>query len=174
MWAASRTSTDTPFRLGPWLVEPGRNTISHSETSEETRLHPKAMEVLVALAWRAPEVFPREELIDQVWGGAFVGEEVLTGNIRELRKAFGDDAKKPRVIEPVPKRGYRLLVAVGPTTVAPVATEAKAPEPSRAHWTSGGALGFSTVREPARLRKSTVLRGVVFGRRARTLNRVLD
>lgn len=99
-----------PFQLGPWLVDPGRNTISDGES--ETRLHPKAMEVLVALGERSPEVYAREELINQVWRDAFVGDEALTGNIRELRRALRDDAKQPRFIETVPKRGYRLMVAV--------------------------------------------------------------
>ena len=108
---------EEPFRLGPWLVQPSRNTISDGES--ETRLHPKAMEVLVALAERSPNVFPRDELIGHVWRDAFVGEEALTGNIGELRKAFGDDAKHPRFIETVPKRGYRLMVAVASETARP-------------------------------------------------------
>ena len=103
-------SKDGAFRLGRWLVQPDRNTLSDS--ASEIRLHPKAMEVLVALAERSPDVVPRDLLIRNVWGGAFVGEEVLTSNIQELRKALGDNAKHPRVIETVPKRGYRLMVAV--------------------------------------------------------------
>ena len=160
-----------PFRLGPWLVRPDRHTISNTESASEARLHPKAMGVLVALAERGTDVYPREELMARVWGDAFVGEEVLTGNIRELRKAFGDDAKHPRFIETVPKRGYRLLVEVGsPETVeAGSASITETTRPSRrragfsvlltassvvvaiavAAWLVGGKLGQNEAGQPS-------------------------
>ena len=47
-----------------------------------------------------------------MWGDTFVTDDVLTRCISELRKALEDDAKEPRVIQTIPKRGYRLLVKV--------------------------------------------------------------
>jgi len=64
----------------------------------------------MALVRRPREVCSRRELLDEVWKGAWVGEEVLTQAVSQLRRAFGDDAHSPEIIETVPRRGYRLLV----------------------------------------------------------------
>ena len=39
----------------------------------------------------------------------FVTVNALTQLIAELRSALGDDAKKPRYVETIPRRGYRLI-----------------------------------------------------------------
>jgi DNA-binding winged helix-turn-helix (wHTH) protein len=45
-----------------------------------------------------------------------VSDELPRGDIRELRQALRDDAKKPRYIETVAARGYRFVprVELGP------------------------------------------------------------
>ena len=45
--------------------------------------------------------------MSRVWTDSFVEEGNIAFNIRLLRKLLGDDTKKPRFIETVPKRGYR-------------------------------------------------------------------
>lgn len=72
------------------------------------------MAVLVCLAGRPGSVCSRTLILDEVWEGAFVSEDVLRRAISELRKAFGDDAKDPRYIETIPKGGYRLIADVSP------------------------------------------------------------
>jgi len=98
------------FRLGAWLVRPSQNTIQRDGKS--ARLEPKVVEVLVCLADHAGETVSKEELMRAVWGDTFVTDDVLTRCISELRKALDDDPKEPRVIETIPKRGYRLLLEV--------------------------------------------------------------
>ncbi len=39
-------------------------------------------------------------------------DDALTYTISELRKALGDDAKAPRFIQTIPKKGYRLIARV--------------------------------------------------------------
>jgi tetratricopeptide (TPR) repeat protein len=80
------------------------------------------MQVLVCLARRAPAVVTKDELFRDVWQGVFVTDEALTYVIWELRKALGDDARRPRFIETIPKRGYRLLGLPG-SEEDPVASE---------------------------------------------------
>jgi TolB-like protein len=70
------------------------------------------MRVLVYLASHPGEVVTKEQLVEEVWDGAFVTDEALTYSIWELRKALGDDAKKPRFIQTVPKQGYCLIAPV--------------------------------------------------------------
>jgi TolB-like protein len=67
------------------------------------------MGVLVCLAEHALEPVSKEELLQSVWPNTFVGEGVLTRSISELRRVFEDDAKGPRVIQTIAKRGYRLV-----------------------------------------------------------------
>jgi DNA-binding winged helix-turn-helix (wHTH) protein len=62
------------------------------------------MQVLVYLAERPNEVAVKEKIIESVWDGTFVTDEVLTNAIFEIRKALGDDAKEPRFIQTVPRR----------------------------------------------------------------------
>jgi WD40 repeat protein/DNA-binding winged helix-turn-helix (wHTH) protein len=98
------------FYVGEWLVEPEQNRLVRG--SETTRLDPKAVQVLSFLAQHPNEVLMKEQIISSVWDGAFVSDEVLTTAIWGLRKALGDDAKEPRYIQTIPRRGYRLIAPV--------------------------------------------------------------
>src|SRR5262245_28015529 len=70
------------------------------------------MDVLVYLAGRAGEVVSKEELVERVWEGRYVSDDVLTVTIYALRKALGDEARRPRYIETVSRRGYRWIAPV--------------------------------------------------------------
>ncbi len=98
------------FRLSTWLVEPDLGRISADGV--ERVVEPKAMEVLVHLATRAGEVTSSDELIDAVWCGRPMGDNPVHKCISQLRSALGDDARRPRYIGTIPKRGYRLLSPV--------------------------------------------------------------
>ena len=114
------------FRLGDWRVEPAANLLTGGD--DEVRLEPRVMEVLVCLAGRAGEVISKKTLIDEVWQAEFVAENALTRAIVELRRALGDDARRPIYIRTIPKRGYQLLPDVIPDPIvavgAPVGTPA--------------------------------------------------
>jgi Tol biopolymer transport system component len=66
----------------------------------------------------------KDELFRDVWQGAFVTEDVLTRAVGELRRAFQDDAARPRVIETIRKSGYRLIAPVVPALAQPAARPA--------------------------------------------------
>lgn len=124
------------FRLGRWLIQPSLNTISGnapmtaegvgaSQRAEdlgapERRLEPKIMQVLVYLSQRPGEVVSKEQLMKAVWPDTFVTDDVLLRCISELRKALEDDAREPRFIQTISKRGYRLIVPVEPAEQARV------------------------------------------------------
>jgi len=98
------------FRLGEWLVLPSLNVVEGP--GESRRLEPKVMDVLCFLADEPGRVRSKEEILDAVWPGVHVTESVLTRAVAEIRKALGDDAAKPRYIDTVPRRGYRLVAPV--------------------------------------------------------------
>jgi adenylate cyclase len=97
------------FRVGAWLVKPSLDIISRNGAT--VRLEPKVMGVLVCLAGHAGEALPKETLLQTVWPDTFVSEDVLKRCISELRRVFEDDAREPRIIETIPKRGYRLVAS---------------------------------------------------------------
>ncbi len=103
---------NSDFRVGPWLVQPSLNTISQNGTSN--RVEPKMMGVLVCLAEHTGEVVPKEKLLQVVWPDTFVSDDVLKRSVSELRRVFGDDAHESRIIETIPKKGYRLVLDVKP------------------------------------------------------------
>src|SRR5438046_8900341 len=70
------------------------------------------MEVLVCLAEHTGEVVPKEKLLQTVWPDTFVSDDVLKRSISELRRVFEDDAHQSRIVETIPKRGYRLIAPV--------------------------------------------------------------
>ncbi|MEZ5355713.1 MAG: alpha/beta fold hydrolase [Bryobacteraceae bacterium] len=76
---------------------------------DEVLLTPKAMDVLIHLASRPGEVVTKEQLFESLWPGTFVSDHALTVQIREIRKALGDDPNHPRFIETRHRRGYRFL-----------------------------------------------------------------
>ena len=100
-----------PFRIGPWTIEPALHRLC-GEDGEVRVVSQKVMAGLVCLASRAGEVVCKEELIGEVWDGAFTSDESLTTLIYELRKALDDSARRPRFIETIRKGGYRLMAEV--------------------------------------------------------------
>lgn len=103
------------------------------------------MELLVFLADRRGEVIRRDELLEVIWPGVVVGDETLTQAITKLRRALGDDARAPRYIETISKRGYRLLA---PTRLRPrpPAGVALAEPPSADDETASAADEVDAVR----------------------------
>ncbi len=76
------------------------------------------MDLLVYLASRPGEVVSKEELGRDVWKGAFVGDDALVSAVAALRRALGDNARRPQLLQTIPKRGYRLIASVAPAQVA--------------------------------------------------------
>src|SRR6516162_10271776 len=72
-----------------------------------------------------------------VWADTFVTDDVLTRCISELRRAFGEDAKEPRVIETIPRSGYRLLAAVQVVGAASSARQRGRPSQSSLRFLAG-------------------------------------
>lgn len=120
------------FDVGGWRVTPDEDVVSRDGRSE--RLEPLAMQVLVYLASRAGEVVSRSDLEEAVWKGGVVSYDSVTSTVIKLRKALGDDARKPAYITTIPKRGYQLIAPVSLVVDEPPAQaaspESVAPVPS--------------------------------------------
>ena len=96
--------------------------------SSSIALAPKAFALLQYLATRAGRLVPKQELLDAVWPDVFVGEAVLKGTIRDVRRALGDDPHEPRFIQTAHRRGYRFVARVETSPVVePPAARAPGP-----------------------------------------------
>ncbi|MEO8752088.1 MAG: AAA family ATPase [Casimicrobiaceae bacterium] len=72
-------------------------------------LRPKTWSVLCYMAERPGELVSREDLLDAIWPDVAVTPDTLTKSIGELRVALGEDARTPRFIETVHRRGFRFI-----------------------------------------------------------------
>lgn len=75
-------------------------------------LTPKAFSVLLHLVGNAGRLVTKEEFLEAVWPGVFVGDAALKVCVREVRKALGDEPHAPTYIQTVHRRGYRFIAPV--------------------------------------------------------------
>ena len=70
--------------------------------------------LLALLANRAGELVTRDEIHRQLWkDGEFVEfEHAVNTAIRKIRVALEDNSDSPRIIETLPRKGYRFIAAV--------------------------------------------------------------
>lgn len=116
------------YRIGGWTFRAGENELLRD--GERRRLEDRAARTLELLCRRAGEAVPQDEIIAEVWNGRSQSPNSIPVVIGQLRKALGDDARSPRFIETVPKRGYRLVAA----------PESEAPDPGRRRWPAAALL----------------------------------
>lgn len=105
------------FRFGEWTFSPDAATLVRG--SERRRLEHRTSRVLELLCVRAGEPVSRAELVDAVWEGRALSDNSVAVVIADLRRALGDDSRRPRYIETIAKRGYRLAAAIE-ATAAPL------------------------------------------------------
>ena len=77
--------------------------------ARKVTLAPKAFALLTHLAGHRGRLVTKDDLLDAVWPGVFVGDAVLKVAVREIRAALDDDAREPRFIQTVHRRGYRFV-----------------------------------------------------------------
>jgi DNA-binding winged helix-turn-helix (wHTH) protein/tetratricopeptide (TPR) repeat protein len=75
------------------------------------KLEKKPMELLIFLAGRREQLVSREDIVRRLWrSNLFIDTERNVNNIvRKIRKALADDPAKPRFLETVVGKGYRLI-----------------------------------------------------------------
>src|SRR5689334_23396141 len=79
------------------------------------------LKILGALLERAGELVTREELRERLWPSeTFVNfERSLNAAVAKLRQVLADSAEKPRYIEAMARRGYRIVAPVEATPPLP-------------------------------------------------------
>jgi TolB-like protein/Flp pilus assembly protein TadD len=98
-------ATRGQYKFGAYHLDADGHVLFCNE--ERVPLTPKALDVLITLVTAQGKAVSTEELLRTVWPGTVVEPGSLTSHISQLRKALGD-TETPRLIETLPKRGYRF------------------------------------------------------------------
>ncbi len=99
---------DDPTRVfGELRIDPNGHEVWIGTTS--VHLTRTEFDLLDALSRRPGLAFGRRQLMDEVWGPSWVGDEhVVDVHIANLRRKLGDDPNAPRYVLTVRGVGYRM------------------------------------------------------------------
>src|SRR5262245_24437497 len=106
------TRPRTVLHFLDYVLDPANARVTHG--ARVLDLRPKTLAVLEYLAANPQRLVTKQELLEAVWSETAVTDWVLTGCMHELRAALGEDAREPRIIETVHRRGYRFIAELGP------------------------------------------------------------
>jgi DNA-binding winged helix-turn-helix (wHTH) protein/tetratricopeptide (TPR) repeat protein len=95
------------YEFGPFVLEAAERRLIRN--GRRVAVPGKAWQILLMLAEAGGRLVRHETLRAELWPNVVVEDRTLTVHISTLRKALGDD---PKVIETVPRTGYRLAVPV--------------------------------------------------------------
>ncbi len=100
----------TIFRFDCFVLDMGDRQLKREGVPVE--LNARYLDALALLVREQGRLVSKDHFLDQVWRGVPVTDEALTQCIKTLRRQLGDNAASPRLIETVPKHGYRFIAAV--------------------------------------------------------------
>ncbi len=104
-------------------LDPAERTLRRD--GEPISLTPKVFDLLLFLIRNRDRAVTKEELFEAIWPGVFIDPNNLNQNVFMLRRALGDSEGK--VIETVPRVGYRFAAEVQEIPKQPVSAEARPP-----------------------------------------------
>ena len=98
------------FRFDRFILDPANRQLT--EGGAPIDLNARYLDALALLVGNAGQLVTKDRFLEDVWRGVPVTDEALTQCIKTLRRVLGDDAANPRLIETVPKHGYRWIAEV--------------------------------------------------------------
>ncbi len=98
------------FHFDGFILDPANRLLTRDGMTVD--LNARYLDALALLVREAGQLVTKDRFLDDVWRGVPVTDEALTQCIKTLRRTLGDNAANPRLIETVPKHGYRFVAAV--------------------------------------------------------------
>jgi Tol biopolymer transport system component/DNA-binding winged helix-turn-helix (wHTH) protein len=89
----------------------------------QNSLPPKVFDLLTLFLENSGKLLTKEEILEKVWAESFVEESNLAFTIAQIRKLLNDNARQPKYIETVPKRGYRFIAQIKEPSVPKLPAE---------------------------------------------------
>lgn len=97
-------NAELKIAIGPLIIDHEKYVVILNDT--QIVLPKKEFEILSYLASRPGKVFPREKILNDIWGGdVFVVERTIDVHVRKIREKLGDSSD---LIETVKGVGYRF------------------------------------------------------------------
>src|SRR6266508_4306668 len=115
-----KSMQDQAVAFGPYRLDRSGLTAR----TRAIRLTPKSLALLRCLAERPGRVVTKDELFAAVWPDTTISDAALVTCIQEIRKALRDDARRPRYIETLHRRGYRFIATPAVSPAPPEAGDA--------------------------------------------------
>ena len=130
-------SLPSNYRFADLTLDVARRSVSRQ--GEPVELKALDFDLLRFLVESAPNVVNADVLAEKVWGRHFVSPENVAQRVMLLRQSLSDDANRPRYIETVRNKGYRLI-----PVVERVATQTNRPA-TRHRWLAAAAATVLVV-----------------------------
>ncbi|MEM7218015.1 MAG: response regulator transcription factor [Pseudomonadota bacterium] len=120
--AASTTGPGDRLELGDVRIDPATRRVS--VRGEPVQLTAREFDLLIHFARHPDQVFPRSQLLDEVWGYGHEGyEHTVNAHINRLRGKIERDPRQPELIATVWGVGYRFT-PVASASAEPARAEA--------------------------------------------------
>ncbi|MEL6404944.1 MAG: response regulator transcription factor [Chloroflexota bacterium] len=105
--ATGASNSENPIQFEKLELDPRSRTVTVA--GDGVTLTAKEFDLLWFLARHPKQVFSREQLLDNVWGYDFYGDEsTVTVHVRRLREKIEPDAANPTYIQTVWGIGYKF------------------------------------------------------------------
>src|SRR5690349_16304499 len=101
------SSGDPRIVFGPFVLDATNARLQRDGRS--LAITPKSFDVLHYLASRPQLLVTKQELLSALWPDVIVSDASVKVCVLEIRKVLGDDAKTPKYVETVHRRGYRFV-----------------------------------------------------------------
>jgi DNA-binding winged helix-turn-helix (wHTH) protein len=124
------------YRFDRFSLDPVERRLFAGEMLVE--LNSRYFDALLLLLRNPGTLLSKERFLQEVWQGIPVTDEVLTQCIKTLRRQLGDSATQPRLIETVPKHGYRFIATVSCVTGGDAELESQNRAPASPDAASSG------------------------------------
>jgi tetratricopeptide (TPR) repeat protein/DNA-binding winged helix-turn-helix (wHTH) protein len=105
------------FRFGDVEVDLARGCVRRGGT--ELHLRQQTFQVMVYLLQNRERIVTKDELLGSIWKETSVTDDALVQCVMDIRRAIGDDSRRPHFIKTLPKVGYRFISPVEEHTVPP-------------------------------------------------------
>ena len=108
----AQTPQDVRYRFGVFEADAATGELRKQGLRVKVNVQP--FQVLLMLLARPGELLTREEISRELWpDGTFVDyEHGVNSAVNRIREALGDQARNPRFIETLARRGYRFVAPV--------------------------------------------------------------
>ncbi|WP_315729232.1 MULTISPECIES: ATP-binding protein [unclassified Bradyrhizobium] len=111
--------------FGPFRLFPTERRLE--KEGAPLKLGSRALDILILLVNRAPDVVDKRELLAHLWPDGTVEEGALRFQLRSLRKALADGIENNRYIVTVAGRGYSFVAPVSTGAIAHVGGQRSEP-----------------------------------------------